>query len=403
MNNDLPKGWKIKKLGEVISKMGSGVTPKGGRETYLSEGIPLIRSQNVLNGELDLSDVAFISEKQHNKMSGSKLKPNDVLLNITGASIGRSCVLPNDFMEGNVNQHVCIIRTNPNELKPFILSQYFLSINGQRIIDSYQVGGNRQGLNYDQLKSFEIPIPPLPEQQKIAQILSTWDKAIQTTQLLLDKLESRKKGMMQKLLNGTGKKWKISLINEVFERVRDNNKRVNEIPILTISAKQGFLSQYEKFNRVIAGTSLEKYTLLKRNDFSYNKGNSKTFPFGCIYKLNIKEGLVPNVYISFRAKVDVSEDFYQHYFLFGSIDTQLKGIISSGARADGLLNVAWEDFFKLKIFNPPIEQQFAIAKILNTADAEIQETKAYLKTLKQQKKGLMQSLLTGKIIVKANG
>ncbi len=106
----LPEGWEMKKLGTLALKVGSGITPKGGRETYLSSGIPIVRSQNVVDGRLVLDEVAFISEKQHQKMKATHLHADDLLLNITGASIGRTCVVPSDFKQGNVNQHVCIIR-----------------------------------------------------------------------------------------------------------------------------------------------------------------------------------------------------------------------------------------------------------------------------------------------------
>ncbi len=102
--------WKIARLGSRVSKVGSGVTPRGGAEVYQDSGIPLLRSQNVRDSRLDLTDVAFISEEINAKMKGSAVEPNDVLLNITGASIGRSCVVPPDIVAANVNQHVCIIR-----------------------------------------------------------------------------------------------------------------------------------------------------------------------------------------------------------------------------------------------------------------------------------------------------
>ena len=164
----VPKGWSIESLGNVTEKVGSGVTPRGGSNSYKLSGIPLIRSQNVLWGKLDLSDVAYIDELQHNKMKGSFVYKNDVLLNITGASIGRVAV--SDIDEANVNQHVCIIRSE--ELNSEYLKSFLLSFQGQKQIEQCQAGGNRQGLNFEQIKSFKLPVPPFPEQQKIAKILS---------------------------------------------------------------------------------------------------------------------------------------------------------------------------------------------------------------------------------------
>ncbi|WP_193362909.1 restriction endonuclease subunit S, partial [Brumicola pallidula] len=149
----VPKEWETSKLGNYAIKIGSGITPKGGSSSYKLAGIPLIRSQNVHWGKLDLSDVAFIDDKQHLKMAGSSLQQNDALLNITGASIGRVAIFESNN-EANVNQHVCIIRTK-NSLFPVYLKYFLLSHNGQKQIERFQAGGNRQGLNFEQIKSFK--------------------------------------------------------------------------------------------------------------------------------------------------------------------------------------------------------------------------------------------------------
>ena len=102
--------WPVDRIKDHVWKIGSGITPSGGAASYLDTGIPLLRSQNVHFDGLRLDDVAYIAEETHEEMSGTKLRPRDVLLNITGASIGRCALVPDGFGEGNVNQHVCIIR-----------------------------------------------------------------------------------------------------------------------------------------------------------------------------------------------------------------------------------------------------------------------------------------------------
>lgn len=193
--------WQTAKLGHLTEKVGSGITPTGGSTVYASSGIPFIRSQNVLWGELDFSDVAYINDSQHKKMSGSSVLPNDVLLNITGASIGRCCTVPEKLKTSNVNQHVCIIRPKKNlssdYLKSFLLSHY-----GQKQIEQFQAGGNRQGLNFEQIKSFKIHIPEFEEQQKIAAVLSAADCEIEILQQKLEGLKQEKKALMQQLLTG---------------------------------------------------------------------------------------------------------------------------------------------------------------------------------------------------------
>lgn len=203
----VPPSWSIATLGECVSKIGSGVTPKGGSKAYVDEGIPLIRSQNILVGKLKLDDVAHITEAQHSKMKGSQLESRDVLLNITGASIGRCAVLPEDFGDGNVNQHVCIIRMDQTilpEFCGFFLNSHF----GQKQIWNLQAGGNREGLNFQQIRSFLIPRMPIKEQQKIVEILTKVDEKIDLLNQQKAEAQQLKKGLMQKLLTG---EWRVPL------------------------------------------------------------------------------------------------------------------------------------------------------------------------------------------------
>ena len=271
-------------------------------------------------------------------------------------------------------------------------------------------------INREELFSLPLILPPLPEQKKIAEILSTWDKAIEILEALIEAKEKRKKGLMQQLL--TGKKrlpgfgkpakdgeipegWKSANFGDLFARLRRTDEESNNTQnVYTISAGKGFLSQEERFSRVIAGSSLGKYTHILKNEFAYNKGNSKTYPFGCIYKFHHGEGLIPFVYISFAAREEINHDFYGFYFENRMLDRQLKKLISSSARSDGLLNVSTESFFKIRLFSPSIFEQDGIAALLNTALSEISIGKSQLHRDKTVKKGLMQKLLTGEIKVK---
>ena len=197
----IPKDWDLEKLNKNVLKVGSGVTPKGGSSVYLMEGIPLIRSQNVLYGKLQLNGVACIDELQYKKMKNSQLQENDVLLNISGASIGRSGVVFKNILPANVNQHVCIIRTT-ERINASYLSTYLISNGGQNQIFRLQAGGNREGLNFQHIRSFKIPLPPVSEQQKIAAIFSEADAKIEKEQNQKSQLKALKKGLMQQLLTG---------------------------------------------------------------------------------------------------------------------------------------------------------------------------------------------------------
>ena len=192
--------WEESELGRKTNKVGSGITPTGGDKNYKQSGRPFVRSQNVGWGVLLLDDVAYIDEETHASFDSTEIKVRDVLLNITGASIGRSSVADNRIAGGNVNQHVCIIRTKPDELSHLFLNQFLISERGQKQIDSFQAGGNRQGLNFAQIRSFAIPLPPNPlEQQHIAECLSSLDAQITAETQKLEALKTHKKGLMQQL------------------------------------------------------------------------------------------------------------------------------------------------------------------------------------------------------------
>ena len=198
---EIPEEWELNILAEYTTKIGSGITPRGGSKVYKQSGIPLIRSQNVQFDGITFKDIAYITQEIHDKMSRTKLQDFDVLLNITGASLGRCTFLPENFGEGNVSQHVCIIRTK-NNLNHEFLSRFLSSYYGQKVIFTMQNGATKEGLNFEQIKSFKIPLPPLSEQQQIASILSNVDTQIQKEKLHKSNLERLKKGLMQKLLTG---------------------------------------------------------------------------------------------------------------------------------------------------------------------------------------------------------
>jgi type I restriction enzyme S subunit len=192
--------WEAQPLGPKTVKVGSGITPTGGDKNYKREGRPFMRSQNVGWGILLLDDIAYIDEETHASFDSTEIKAADVLLNITGASIGRSAIADARIAGGNVNQHVCIIRTKAEELSPVFLNQFLLSQRGQTQIDSFQAGGNRQGLNFAQIRSFSIPLPPSEaEQHRIATCLSSLDDLIAAQSDRLAALQTHKQGLLQQL------------------------------------------------------------------------------------------------------------------------------------------------------------------------------------------------------------
>ena len=183
---DIPQHWKVERLKFVLTKIGSGVTPKGGSTVYQETGIPLIRSQNVYDDGFYFDEIAFISEKIHEEMKGSKVLFGDVLLNITGASIGRSFPYLRTE-EANVNQHVCILRPNEKINTAFL---HFLTISEviQSQISSGFKGSGREGLNFETIKNFAISLPKKQEQKAIAEYL---DKLCKNTENVKQNIEKQ--------------------------------------------------------------------------------------------------------------------------------------------------------------------------------------------------------------------
>jgi len=200
----IPDNWELKKVKHVTCKIGSGVTPTGGGSTYLDDGIPLLRSQNVHFDRIDLSDVARISRKTHVGMANSKVLKGDVLLNITGGSIGR-CYYTLSDEEMNVNQHVCILR--PTKLiKTIYLNAIMSSEVGQAQIWFFQQGGGREGLNFQALKNFFIPLPSVDEQKRIVEfvnkISSKVNSAIKIQQKQIEKIKEYKTTLINSAVTG---------------------------------------------------------------------------------------------------------------------------------------------------------------------------------------------------------
>lgn len=167
---EIPEHWELRRVKQFTSVIRSGKTPRGGAEVYQASGVPLIRSQNVHFGELRLDDVAFIDETIDEEMSNTRVRPLDLLLNITGASIGRCALVPDPFPHANVNQHVCIVRVKSGLIDPGFLSVALCSQVVQDQIMSTQVGASRQGLNFEEVGGLLLAVPPdLTEQAQIAE------------------------------------------------------------------------------------------------------------------------------------------------------------------------------------------------------------------------------------------
>ncbi|WP_439358849.1 restriction endonuclease subunit S [Bradyrhizobium sp. DASA03007] len=183
----LPKGWVSAELGQLSTKIGSGATPRGGKATYGQTGIPLIRSMNVHFGEFKREGLAHLDEGQAQALQNVTVGEHDVLLNITGASIGRVCLAPSDMSGARVNQHVCIIRT-VGEVLPAFVERFLAAPEMQRKILEENYGFTRQALTKEMIEKFLVPVPPVAEQRRIVAKLEVLTARLARAQTELDRL-----------------------------------------------------------------------------------------------------------------------------------------------------------------------------------------------------------------------
>ncbi|MFZ2578032.1 MAG: restriction endonuclease subunit S [Citrobacter portucalensis] len=328
---------------------------------------------------------------------------------VTGryGSIGDVFYLEQDFWPLNTSLWVKDFHGNDEKFIYFLLSNF----DFKKFSDKTGV----PGVNRNDLHAVNVLLPPLSEQKKIAQILSTWDKAISVTEKLLANSQQQKKALMQQLL--TGKKrlldengtrfsetWKLYALSKLFQRVTTkNNGKSNNV--VTISGQHGLIKQEDFFKKTVASDTLDGYFLLKKGQFAYNKSYSNGYPMGAIKRLNrYPEGVVTTLYICFELTTPQKScgDYWEHYFESGLLNNSLSQIAHEGGRAHGLLNVKPSDFFSLKVAVPGFEEQQKIASVLSAADTEISTLEKKLACLKDEKKALMQQLLTGKRRVKVD-
>ncbi len=388
INNNIPqlrfpefKGeWEKKKLGEVAEKINSGKTPLGGESVYTERGILFIRSQNVNDDKLSFENSTYIPEEINNTMKNSVVKANDILLNITGASLGRSCVVPNDFIIGNVNQHVCIIRLNKEESNPRFVQPILSSTKGQNIFISLQTGSGREGLNFESIKGIEISFPTLPEQTRIASFFTVIDKKISELKQKKALLEQYKKGVMQKLFSqelrfkdSDGKDfpdWERKKLGEVCEKKSSNisaNKIEDNFGEYIIYGASGILKKvdfYEEENDYVSiikdGAGVGRIV--------YCKGKSSV--------LGTMEIIKPKIQLN----------TYFLYCLLENID------FTKYITGSTIPHIYFKDYKNEDCGIPSLPEQTKIANFLSAIDEKINRTQKQIEQAEVWKKGLLQQM-----------
>ena len=393
--------WPVDRVKDHASKIGSGVTPTGGAAAYLDTGVPLLRSQNVHFDGLRLDDVAYIGEDTHDEMGGSKLRPRDVLLNITGASIGRCAYVPEDFGEGNVNQHVCIIRPAAKLNHKFLT--YCLSAPwGQDQVFAGFTGASRQGLGQRDLGEIQVPLPPLPEQQRIATYLdascAAIDAAVAAKRSQLDTLDALRKSIIQRAVTfGIEANPKLRQVNSDWIREVPSHwdvcrvKRVvarmdygigvstgdeGRYPVLKMGNVQDGEIQFAKLDFI---DEVDDNLILERGDLLYNRTNSPDqVGKAAIFRKSRADAIT---FASYLVRLRVNHRvnaWYLNYVLNSSgFLAFARRLAVPSVQQSNLNSTRYAQMF---IPLPPIEEQKAILSFLNEKTAAVDTVVATIQT-----------------------
>jgi type I restriction enzyme, S subunit len=399
-NSQLPSEWQMVSIEKIANKVTDGehITPERSES-----GILLLSARNVQNGYLSLKDVDYIPEHEYQRII-KRCHPEygDVLISCSG-TIGRVCIVPQNIRFTLVRSAALIKPSD--KINASFLSNVLRSNFVQNQILRALNQSAQANLFINHINSLVIPLPPLLEQCKIAEVLGVWDESIDLLEKLIGRVRSRKQGLMQQLLTGKkrfkefeGSEWKRYHFKDIFKRITRKNT-VNNSNILTISGTHGLINQRDFFNKRVAADNLDGYYLIEKGEFAYNKSYSNGYPLGAIKRLDQYDaGVLSTLYICFGLSNSLnSGDFMAHYFESGIFNKEIYGIAQEGARNHGLLNIGVNDFFELFLRIPSLPEQEKIAAVLSAADEEISTLEKQLAAYKQQKLGLMQQLLTGRI------
>ena len=380
----IPEDWEVKKLGEILKEYSLGGNYENNSE---ESGIPLIKMGNIGRGKIDLSKIEYLP-KNVNYSKNDILKYNDILFNTRNTLdlVGKVSIWKNEALFALYNSNLLRLYFKEDfvENNDYVNFQFNSEITLANL-KKYATGTTSVAAIYTKdLLKLKFLLPPLPEQKKIADCLSTWDCAIEKQSQLINALTDRKKALMQQLL--TGKKrlpgfegeWKEVKLGEICEI-----KKGSQINKIELSSNLGF----PVINGGIEPSGYHDDWNVAENTITISEGGNSC---GFINFIKEKFWSGGHCYTLQNLKININKIFL-FYFLKNSENQIMKLRVGSG-----LPNIQQKDIKNFEILLPKIEEQTAIAEILATADRELQLQKEKLAQLQTQKKGLMQVLLTGK-------
>ena len=374
----IPEDWEVKRLGEVCAFLDSQRVPiKDADRVKMKGKYPYYGASGIIDY---VNDYLFDDDL--------------ILLGEDGANIiNRSTPLA-FLVSGKVwvNNHAHVLKTK-DQYNRYFVCNYLESLT----YDKYNTGTAQPKLNREICESIPVLIPKKEEQNKIATLLSLWDTTIEKQIALIEKLSLRKRGLMQQLL--TGKKRLKGGENGAFQRlgnyISECNRRNNGCKrVLSVTNTKGFILQEEQFDKIVASNDTSNYKVVRRGEFAYNPSRVNV---GSLAMLNeYDEGILSPMYIVFKANENIDNTYLlqclQSWWFRGHIPAYTQGSVRDSLSFDGLCS--------MKFYIPTLQEQKAISAILEHADKEIEIQKQKLTAMQEEKKGLMQVLLTGKKRVK---
>ena len=422
--------WKEYKLGDVCAKIGSGATPKGGKEAYLGGNTSLIRSQNVLDFAFSWDGLAYIDDEQAAKLNGVEIEKGDVLLNITGDSVARVCIVPESALPARVNQHVSIVRGDTEVvLNDYIM--YFLQYKKPYLLSLSQGGATRNALTKGMIEDLSIPLPPLSKQAEIVHVLKSLDDKIEVNrqindnfviegffEVLLvwmlttpinDNLEQqaqalfkswfvdfepfRNQPFVESELGMIPQGWQVGTLAEITQQKSEKVGQQEDVKVLSPVTTGKLMLSEEYFTKQVFSESIAKYKVVEIGDFAYNPARVN---IGSIGRNEYGfRGCVSPVYIVFSCK-----DGYDYFFdLFRKTEkfqTEVKARAIGGVRQSlnytdfGFIQTVIAPTDVMKKFNPFYEK-------IQAAQKHLEEENSRLSSLRDT---LLPRLMSGELSVK---
>jgi type I restriction enzyme S subunit len=395
----IPEDWEVKTLGEVSNYI------KGfafNSNDYVDEGVRIIRISDTTSNSIKDNGAIYIRSEDAYKFKKWELKEHDLVFTTVGSRppmydsmVGKVIKINKQYEGAFLNQNAVIIRSDEKVNQEFLFNQF----KKKRYLDFIETivrgNANQVSITLDNLFSYQLSLPPLPEQTAIANCLSTWDKAIATLTQIIAQKELRKKALANRLLTGKVRlkgfekeKWIEKKADTLFRNNTDKSHN-GKLEILSASQERGIVPRSSNnIDIKYDVNSLGSYKKVEVGDYVISL---RSFQGGIEY--SEYEGIVSPAYTILKEIIPISKIFYKVYFKTETFINRLNTIIY-GIR-DGK-QIGFKDFATLKLPYPSIEEQTAIANILQCADEEIQLLKKKLQQLKDQKRGLMQVLLTGR-------